>query len=644
MDDPRQEQETLARLRMSGSSGTVITIAMLCVAALLRAVWRVPIPLTVFAAASGLLAGDIWLSHVRSVASQRNLDRINLYHYVFDICAITFIIHQLGGADWMGALFYLFVILHANISLRRPQSLVVTAVCITAFTSSMLLAYKGLLPSNALFPQRRSIVGDSAYTATIIFSVGIGGLLMFSLTFGRFADVLRRKTDELLKANARLRKAAQRLARHRDDLERAVALRTCELKTALDHLRSAHEELRRADHHKTTFLANVSHELRTPLTSIRSFAEILLKFPDEEAEGRQEFLQIIAAESDRLARLIDDLLDIAKIDLGRVEWNFSSVELPALLSFCVRSITPLARDKGLALRLHVPPDLPAARADRDRIAQVLNNLLTNALKFTESGTITVGAAPDGNQVRIYVSDSGPGIPHDERERIFEKFHQVSGPDHSKPAGSGLGLAICAEIVASHGGRIWVTDAAGGGSTFQFTLAVEGLGLRGRRDLPGRPVQRLVLVTAVEPEASRQHRQALEQAGFAVREASDGQQMLRLAVVCAPDLICLDVLTPDMSGLDVLRALQASKGTRRIPVIIMSVMEEREWSLQLGAARHLAKPVSGAALVAATEEVLSAGDGGAEAPVAEDSPEPTALSEAHAGARDEARGPAGDAAC
>jgi signal transduction histidine kinase/CheY-like chemotaxis protein len=643
VDDPRAEQETLARLRMSGSSGTVITACMLCVAAVLRLAWRIPVPITVFAAGLGLLAGDLWLSHVRSSGSPRDLDRVSLYHYLFDICAITFIIHQLGGADWLGALFYLFVILHANISLRRAHSLIVTAVCMIAFASSTMLAYRGLLPPAPLFAQRPNAIGDSAYAVTMVFAVGIGGLLMFSLTFGRFADVLRRKTDELLKANARLRKAAQRLERHRDDLEQAVELRTRELKTALDHLRSAHEELRRADQHKTSFLANVSHELRTPLTSIRSFAEILLKFPDEEPESRREFLEIIAAESDRLGRLIEDLLDIAKIDLGRLEWNFSSVELPALLSFCVRTITPLARDKGLALRLCVPPDLPPARADRDRIAQILNNLLANALKFTESGTITVGAAPDGNHVRIYVSDSGPGIPLDERDRVFEKFHQIGNADHSKPAGTGLGLAICAEIVASHGGRIWVTEAEGGGSTFQFTLPVDDLAEH-RVDTEGKPAQRLVLITATEAEAARRHREALEAAGYAVREAREGQQMLRLAAVYRPHLICLDVLTPDMSGLDVLRALRSGKDTRDIPVIMMSVMEEREWSLQLGAAGHLVKPVSGAALVAAAEQVLAASDLKPDVALVEDAPEPGALTQERVGARDQARGPAGDAEC
>jgi signal transduction histidine kinase/CheY-like chemotaxis protein len=607
VDDPREEQETLARLRMSGASGTAITIGMLCVGALLRAAWHVPIPVPVFAAAIALLIGDICLSRLRSAAPRRTLDRVNLYHYIFDVCAITFIIHQLGGADWMGALLYLFVILHAHISLGRLHSLVVTAVCMIAFISSMVLAYKGLLPPTALFAQRRAIMGDPAYVATIILGVGIGGLLTFSLTFGRFANVLRRKTDELLKANARLRKAAQRLQGHRDELEHAVELRTRELKTALDHLRSAHEELRRADQHKTNFLANVSHELRTPLTSIRSFAEILLQFPDEETASREEFLQIIASESDRLSRLIDDLLDLAKMDLGRVEWSFSSVELPSLLSFCVRSVAPLAHDKRLSLRLEVARDLPPVRADRDRIAQVLNNLLSNALKFTHEGAVTVGGASCGDEVRVYVSDTGPGIPPDERERIFEKFHQVTGSDQAKPAGSGLGLAICAEIVANHGGRIWVTDAPGAGSTFQFTLPADGRALRGQPTRPGEASRRLVLIAGVEPHAFREQRQALEQAGYAVRGAADGQQTLRVAAVCTPDVICLDMLAPDRSGPDLLRALRAGKATRGIPVITMSVVEDTEGSLWLGAACQLVKPVTAAALVAAVGQVLAASE-------------------------------------
>jgi signal transduction histidine kinase/ActR/RegA family two-component response regulator len=605
VQDPTEQQDTLARLRMAGGTGTIIAAAMLGIAALLRVVWRVPIPLAAFGAGLILLAGDVWLSRITPQASRESLERINFFHYLFDALLITFVINELGGADWLGAFFYLFVILHANITLRRTHGLILTAVCMAAFVSSMLMAYHGLLPAPPIFPQRALVVRDPKYVAVIILVVGIGGLLVFSLAFARFAEVLRGKTDELHEANVHLREAAVRLEGHRDELERAVETRTRDLMTALGHLRSAHEELKRLDQLKTSFLANVSHELRTPLTSIRSFAEILQQFPDEESAEREEFLQIIASESDRLARLIEDVLDITKIESGHIDWSFSSVELPSLLSFCVRTVAPLAEAKGLALRLEVPPDLPAVRADRDRIAQVLNNLLSNALKFTDAGAITVGARNGGDHVLVYVQDTGPGVPAFERELIFKKFHQVTEGLTGKPSGSGLGLAISAEILTSHNGRIWVEEAPGGGSLFQFRLPLAGPE-PGPAAVAERRRGKAVLVADRDAITRSEYRQALERVGYRVKEAADGREVLRMASLSPPDVICIDVLTPDMGGLAVLRTLRASKDTRRIPVIIVSVMEEKDWALQFGAACHLVKPMAADELVAAVAGALATG--------------------------------------
>lgn len=586
---------------MAGGTGTFIAAAMLGIGVLLRLVWQVPIPLTAFGAGLVLLAGDVWLSRIEPQASRETLERINFCHYLFDVLVITFVIDQLGGVDWLGAFLYLFVILHANITLRRVHGLILTGVCMLAFVSSMLMAYHGLLPPAPIFPQRELIVHDPRYVAVIILAVGGGGMLVFSLAFARFAEVLRGKTEELREANRRLQDAATRLEGHRDELEHAVDTRTRDLMTALGHLRSAHEELKRLDQLKTNFLANVSHELRTPLTSIRSFAEILLQFPDEESVEREEFLEIIASESDRLARLIEDVLDITKIESGHIEWNFSSVELPSLLSFCARTVAPLAEAKGLSLRLEVPSDLPPVHADRDRIAQVLNNLLNNALKFTDAGGITVAARNGGAHVLVYVQDTGPGVPEAEREEIFRKFHQVTEGLTTKPRGSGLGLAISAEIMASHNGRLWVEEAPGGGSVFQFTLPIAQ-----RELMPAPGVNHgggVVLIADRDAATRAGYREALARAGHVVREAADGREVLRMASLSPPDAICIDVLTPDMSGLAVLRALRASNATRGIPVIILSVMEEKDWALQLGAACHLVKPVAGDQLVAAVAAAL-----------------------------------------
>jgi len=601
--DP-EPHETLARAELTGGNDVLVTSGILGLGALLRALWHLPIPLSVFGAGLMLLAGDLWLRRLPPRLPQSSFDRVNFFHYLLDVCIITFIVNQLGGADWIGAFFYLFVILNANVSLRRTHGLIVTSACVAAFVSSLLLTYHGLLPPAALFPGRAALDRDPGYIAVVILLVGVGVFVLFGLSFATFAAVLRTKTRELSETNARLRQAAEQLRGHRDELEQAVERRTRDLKAALSHLRSAHQEVKRMDQLKTNFLANVSHELRTPLTSIRSFAEILLKFPDEESSSREEFLQIIATEADRLARLIDDVLDITKIESGHMDWNFSSVELSSLVSFCVRSIGPLAAAKNLSVRLDLPVHLPPVRADRDRIAQVLNNLLANALKFTEQGEVTVGAAMCGEHIRLYVSDTGPGIPETEREQIFTKFHQISDGLTTKPRGTGLGLAICAEIIANHGGRIWVDGIPGRGSTFHFTLPAERSDFAERPRLP-RPQRRRVLIAGADAQARKERREPLEQAGYDVEEAADGREALRLATLHKPDLICVDVLTPDMSGLALLRTLRAGKDTRHIPVMTVSGMEDKGWALELGAACHLVEPVAGDALVAAAAKVLAA---------------------------------------
>jgi signal transduction histidine kinase/ActR/RegA family two-component response regulator len=598
MRDLVEQRETLARVRMAGSSGAAIVIGLLAVGALLRTAFQVALPSTVLAVGVVLAASDLWLAHLPPQQSQRRLDRINFLHHLLDICGITFVLQQLGAAEWGGAYLYLFVVLHANIAYRRLGALVVTSLCVVAFVSLVMADYWGLSPPAALFPQREALLRDPSYVATMLLWVAVGGLLLFSLNVGAFADMLRGKQDELHTANTRLQEAAERLRGRSDELELAVERRTQALEIALQQLRTAHAELTRVDELKTSFLANVSHELRTPLTSIRSFAEILLKYPDEESDNRREFLQIIAIETDRLSRLIEDVLDIARIESGHVQWNFSSVEMSSLLSFCVRSVAPLAREKGLALHLNVPADLAPVRADRDRIAQVLNNLLGNALKFTERGVIAVAAAREGDYVRVCVQDTGPGIPDSERAHVFEKFHQIGDGLTAKPRGTGLGLAICAEIVAHHGGTIRVDGPPGGGSAFSFALPVDGA-------QPESASAPLVLVVASDPAVRQQHRRALEQAAYQVQEAQDAAEATRLLQSCPVDLVYVDAEPADLRGFDLLRALPTGSNARQVPVIVACGMEHREWALRLGAACHLAKPLGDGELAAAVAQALGA---------------------------------------
>jgi signal transduction histidine kinase len=252
--------------------------------------------------------------------------------------------------------------------------------------------------------------------------------------------------------------------------EMALHDRLVELQRLYADLAVVHQELLSLDEAKTNFLANVSHELRTPLTSIRAFAEILQSYPDDE-ETQQEFLQIITSESERLTRLVNDVLDVTKIESGQMDFRDELIDVAALLEQCGRTFAPVVAQTGLRFRQDLPRDLPRVRGDHDRLQQVVQNLLSNAMKFTVEGTIALRASVRGDELRIMVSDTGIGIAPADQERVFEKFQQVGDTLTGKPKGTGLGLTICRDIIAHLGGRLTLESQVGRGSTFTISLPV-----------------------------------------------------------------------------------------------------------------------------------------------------------------------------
>lgn len=274
----------------------------------------------------------------------------------------------------------------------------------------------------------------------------------------------------LLQDISERRKAEEEIRKLNDELEERVRQRTAEL-------HQAYRELKKLDKTKDSFLSTVSHELRTPLTSIRSFSEILLNYDDDRPETRKEFLTIINRESERLTRLIDDMMDLARIDARKMEWNLQRLEAEAVVRKAAGIVQGLLLDKGLLLETEVEPDLPSFEADEDRILQVLSNLLGNAVKFTPpGGRIRIRASSEeakdpAGHLRLSVSDTGIGIPAEELPHIFERFKQVGNTLTDKPKGTGLGLSICKEILTCLGGRIWAESTPGKGSAFHVVLPV-----------------------------------------------------------------------------------------------------------------------------------------------------------------------------
>jgi len=275
------------------------------------------------------------------------------------------------------------------------------------------------------------------------------------------------------------------------ELERRVAQRTAALAGAIEEAQAARAAAEAASETKGQFLSNVSHELRTPLTSVIGFTKLVRKRLDEvvfplvpreavaadpkvERAMRQvsDNLGIMVEEGERLTALINDVLDLAKIESGRLEWRDGPVDVAELIGRATAATSALFEQTGLVLVVDVAKDLPPTRGDRDRLIQVLVNLLSNAVKFTPTGSVTVTARRQDADLVVSIADTGIGIAPEDHERVWEQFGQAGGDTLTeKPHGTGLGLPISRQIVDHHGGRMWLESAPGAGSTFSFTLPV-----------------------------------------------------------------------------------------------------------------------------------------------------------------------------
>ena len=253
--------------------------------------------------------------------------------------------------------------------------------------------------------------------------------------------------------------------------------KSAQLQAATEQLQMANNRLKELDSLKDDFLSMVSHELRTPLTSLRAFGEILQDNPDVSQDERQQFLNVIVTESDRLTRLIDQLLDLAKMEAGRMDWSLSDVDVVAAVEDGVRALKGLVKEKEIDFYLDIPRFLPKVQADRDQLIQVIINLVSNAIKFCDpyDGKIWLKVRDEGEELVVTVEDNGLGVPAPLKEKIFERFHQSAAIGGNKPQGSGLGLAISRQIVTFFGGRIWAENMSAGGARFVFTLPVEAHG-------------------------------------------------------------------------------------------------------------------------------------------------------------------------
>ena len=260
---------------------------------------------------------------------------------------------------------------------------------------------------------------------------------------------------------------ASQLRTYSRELER----KSRELTAATLELQAANERLQELDRVKDDIMSSVTHELRRPLTSIRALSELLRDDPKMHLPDRERFLGLIVSETERLTRLINQTLDLAKIESGRADWNGCELDLKEVVEQSIAATSQLMREKEAHVEVDLPDNLPLILADRDRLIQVMLNLLSNAVKFLKQGSgrisVTLGRRADG--LEVSVADNGPGIRPEDQQLVFEKFRQVGDTMTAKPSGTGLGLPISRRIVEHFGGQLWVESVPGEGATFRFTL-------------------------------------------------------------------------------------------------------------------------------------------------------------------------------
>jgi signal transduction histidine kinase/CheY-like chemotaxis protein/ligand-binding sensor domain-containing protein len=396
-----------------------------------------------------------------------------------------------------------------------------------------------------------------------------------------------------------------------------------EVKLANTDADIARKNAEEANAAKSAFLSTVSHELRTPLTSVLGFAKITKKRLEEKIfpitdrsdpktaktiEQISGNLGVVISEGERLTNLINDVLDLAKIEAGKMEWNMEPVRINEVVERAIAATSALFDQKNLKLERKIEDGLPEVSGDRDKLIQVVVNLLSNAVKFTNEGAVTCRVFMKDHGIVVGITDTGIGIAPEDHAKVFEQFKQVGDTLTDKPKGTGLGLPICKEIVEHHDGKIWLESELGKGSTFYFMLPVisedeknvrhiqlddlvKQLRKRMEYSHPSTPADHSTILVVDDDEGIRSLlRQELTDAGYHVDEAVDGKDAIAKIRVKRPDLVILDVMMPEMNGFDVAAIMKNDPQTMEIPIIILSVVQDKSRGFRIGVDRYLTKPI------------------------------------------------------
>jgi PAS domain S-box-containing protein len=370
-----------------------------------------------------------------------------------------------------------------------------------------------------------------------------------------------------------------------------------QIAVAIDNARSyelaqrAVNEMRELDRIKSQFLANMSHELRTPLNSIIGFSRVILKGIDGPInEQQQQDLSAIYNSGQHLLNLINDVLDLSKIEAGKMELALEELNIADTINSVMSTAVGLVKDKPVKLLKELETNIPAVRADAMRIRQVLINLVANAAKFTDEGTITIQASShinsSGNkEVLVSIKDTGPGISPEDQKKLFQAFSQVDSSPTRKSGGSGLGLSICQRLVELHNGKIGVHSAVGEGSTFYFTIPVYH-----QDTIETDTDNRVILCIDDDPQIIGLYERYLKPQGYTVVPLVNPANAKDTIKRIKPYAVTLDIMMPELDGWQVLSDIKNDPEIRDVPVIVCSIVEEEEKGFSLGAADYLVKPI------------------------------------------------------
>jgi signal transduction histidine kinase/uncharacterized protein (DUF302 family) len=408
----------------------------------------------------------------------------------------------------------------------------------------------------------------------------------------RLRALLERNLDK-----QRLRAERQSLVARLKDSNRYLMRQHAALRRADEEILQINRQLEQSNRYKSEFLANMSHELRTPLNAVLGFSEILLDATMNLTSGeRTEFLRNIHSSGQHLLGLINDILDLAKIEAGKMELHAEEMPVAEALQEVTSILEPMARQQGLQLIMAGLADVGVIMADRSKFKQVLYNLLSNAVKFTPPpGQITITVKDSPEHLTVSVHDTGIGMKEEDLPKLFREFEQIDGSYTRRYQGTGLGLALCRRFVEMHGGRIWAESHFGKGSTFTFTIprdarlgpaaepSVEEAQTVESMELP------LVLVVEDDPASSQRLTAEIQGVGFRVAHAVDGNEAVRKAMEILPDLIVIETVLPVKDGWQVLTELRARAATADVPVLVCSVTKNQRLMTEFGVVGYVAKP-------------------------------------------------------